>query len=161
MIEYDATQKRDLRFLNKRAPAKGTPIPPAASLTMPQLYEIERMANEGLNLAQIGRRLHFKEDVWEQVILHNPSVKEAYIEGMTRLQEQGCKALTDGVKRGEVALLRLAADRGMLGPQWEPKNKPLVVETRGPMVAVDVVASVETAFERQRQLLLESEAEED
>ena len=159
MPKLSHTPKQDVRFLERHAPLRGTPIPPAATLTMPQLFEVERMANEGLNLAQIGKRLHFRDDVWDLVVKHNVSVKEAFTDGFTRFQEQALKAMTDAIKAGDTSLLRLAADRGMLGPQWEPKNKPLVVATSGPAVQIDVVSSVESAFERQRQLLIESEAE--
>ena len=63
MTKFSNTRAKDVKFLERNAPAAGTPIPPAATLTLPQLYEVERMANEGLNLAQIGLRLDRKSVV--------------------------------------------------------------------------------------------------
>src|SRR5690348_2241193 len=99
-----AKQTTDLKYLERRAPAKGTPIPPAAMLSIPQLLEVERLAFGGMNLNQIAKRLRIRDDVWEQIIKHNASVREAFEEGYTRFQELACQKLADGILAGEPAL---------------------------------------------------------
>lgn len=159
------SQKRDMRFLEKHAPEPGFPIPAPAQLTMGELYEVERLANIGANLAQIGLHLRKPLDVWQLVVEHNPSVAEAFRAGFNRMQLEVMTAIKAGAMAGESSLLRIFADRILdrtpeQGPQWAPPKQvtPVLIAQPG-AVQVNVLPSVREAFAAQRQLVLEAEAE--
>lgn len=149
-----ATQKRDIRYLDKHGAQAGAPIPPQASATIAQLYEVDRLANVGANLAQIGAHLRIDPEIWQQMLEHNPAIGEAYRDGYTRFQIEIMERLAFGAKGGDASLIRLAADRGMLGKQWEhPKVQQVQIMGTASPVQVDVVASVDALFARQRALI--------
>lgn len=164
-LKASASQRGDVRYLGRNAPAKGTPVPPPATVTMAQLYEIDRLANIGMNLYQIGVTLRIPNAIWEEMIKHNPDIADAYVQGYTRMQQECMVQIKAGALAGDASLLRLFADRGLLGQQWSPPKQTgaVVSVPAGTSVRVDVLASVDAAFERQRALIegtaVETEAE--
>lgn len=143
--------KKDLRVLNRVAPAPGTPTSPAAKLTVAQLYEVERMAAQGMSLAQIGVRLRIPDAVWQQYLENNPDVAEAYRAGAVRGIDVASQAIFKGAENGDIAAARYYLDR-LGGPQFAPRpTGPAVVVQTG-SVRIDP-QSVSDAMERQRKLL--------
>lgn len=158
MPKASATQKQDMRYLERVAKEQRPAIPPAAHLNMTELFEVERLANIGANLHQIGIHLRKPADIWDLVIKHNPNVSIAYESGFNRFQLETMQKIKDGILAGDTSLIRLAADR-MLGQQWAPpKQAPAILITPAPAVQIDV-DSVRERLQQQRQLQIEAGAD--
>ena len=153
-LKASATQKQDVRNLDRMTIATRAPVPPAARLTMAELYEVDRLAGIGANLFNIGIHLRKPDDVWQVIVERNPAVREAFLAGLNRLQIEGMEAIYhEAIVNRETSLLRLLADR-KLGPDWAPpKQSPAVVVQSAQPVRIDVVSSVRGAFEEQRRLI--------
>lgn len=145
------TVRKDLRSLDKAGAKPGTPVSPLARLSVSQLYEVERMAAQGMNLAQIGVRLRVSEDVWQQYIAYNPDLVEAFQAGAVRGVDVASKSMFGAVEKGDVGAARYYLDR-LGGPQFAPKPQgPAVVVNNGTVnINPD---SVSDAMDRQRKLL--------
>lgn len=152
-----AQAKQDLRYLEAHSPPAEQPVAPSAWLSVAQLWEVERMASQGMSLAQIGVRLRFSDDVWADYIAHNPQVQEAYTSGAVRGVDEISATLYSTAKGGEVSAMRYYLDR-LGGPQFAPPkpSAPTVIVQNGTAVTIDQ-RSVPDAFDKQ-QALLESEA---
>jgi hypothetical protein len=153
-----ATVKTDLKTLQNLAPVQGSPVAPSAWLSTNQLYEIERMAAQGMSLAQIGVRMRFTDAVWADYIRHNSDVHTAYQAGAVRgVDEMSGRLYANGLA-GDTGAIRYYLDR-LGGTQFAPPKPaaPTIVVQNGTSVTIDQ-GSVPAAFDRQ-QALLEMEAE--
>ena len=111
VTKASASQLQDIRALD-RLPEVKAQVPPAARLSLPELYEVDRLAGVGANLYQIGIHLRKPADVWEAIVKLNPAVAEAYMQGLNRLQIETMEAIHTGAIHGkDASLLRLLADR--------------------------------------------------
>lgn len=152
LAKAGASLKSDMRALEKNSPPPNSPVSFAAKLSTIQLYEIERMAMQGMNLAQIAVRLHIPSETWKLIIQANPAVREAYEAGAVRGVDEVSRALVAAATTGDVGAQRYYLDR-LGGPQWKPPAAtPTVVIHSGAATVVDV-AEVENQFERQKALL--------
>lgn len=144
--------KQDLRELEKESPDANHPIPFSAHLSITQLFQIERMASQGMNLQQISIRLRIPNDTFTQIIRNNPKVREAYESGAARGVDDITGALSTAAKHGDVGAMRYYLDR-LGGPQFKPPaHNPAVVILPTTSATVDLGA-VEDAFAMQRKLL--------
>lgn len=147
------TARKDLKLLERVAPPPGTLPMPAASLNVSQLYEVERMAAQGMNLAQIGIRLRIPADVWAQYIAQNAQLDEAYQAGLARGVDIASGTILRGAEAGDIGAARYYLDR-LGGPQFKPPQ-----QQQGPSVVVQTGAvlvqpgSVSAAMEKQRAVL--------
>lgn len=142
---------RDLRQLAK-SPADDSMTPHIARLEPVQVFEIERMASQGLNLETIAARLGISLDVWNKMIQVNPEIAEAYRAGSARGQDVISQAAFKGARAGDASLIKYYLDR-FGGPQFRPQqNGPSVVINTGPMAVIDQEAMA-ARFARQRALV--------
>jgi hypothetical protein len=146
-----ASVKRDLKLLASVGAPPGTPVSPLARLSVAQLYEVERMAAQGMNLAQIGVRLRVPEDVWHQYIAMNPDLKEAYEAGAVRGVDVASASVLRAAEAGDIQAARYYLDR-LGGPQFAPKNTGPSVVVQTNSVNIDPVSATR-AIEHQRMLL--------
>lgn len=147
--------KRDLQTL-KSAAETGTECAPANKLTFDQLWEIERMAAQGMNLLQIGTRLHIPIPIWEGMCQANAQVAEAYQAGLARGVDLASGAIFHGFKNGDIGAAKYYLDR-LGGPQFVPpkSQQPAVIVQTGSVVQIDTAAH-DAALDRQRELIAES-----
>lgn len=152
--------KRELRRMDGFTPP-GAEAPAVAHLTGIQLYEVERMAAQGMLLDQIAARLAIPADVFEAISQANPAVREAYAAGIARGQDVATRALFKNVREGDPGSIRYYLER-LGGPQFRKQEGPAVVINNGPMVQIDQ-ADMTRRFDRQAALLdgreIEGEAE--
>lgn len=143
--------QRDLRKLDKNAPAEGAHVPGIARLMPVQIFEIERMSRQGLNLDTIGIRLGFPNDVWNELIRVNPEVADAFRAGAALGQDLISDAAFRGARAGDASLIKYYLDR-FGGPQFRPTQQPSVVIQTGARAVIDVDA-MSARFDRQRALI--------
>jgi hypothetical protein len=142
---------RDLKQIAK-APADDAMTPHIARLEPFQVFEIERMASQGLNLETIAARLGIDLDTWNKMIQVNPEIASAYKTGAALGQDIVSKAGLQGARNGDASLIKYYLDR-FGGPQFRPQQQgPAVVIQTGPMVQIDQEAMARR-FERQRALI--------
>jgi hypothetical protein len=141
---------RDLKTLAK-SPADDSMTPHIARLEPYQVFEIERMASQGLNLDTIAARLGIPLDVWSKMIAMSPEIADAYRAGSARGQDVISRAAYKGAEAGDASLIKYYLDR-FGGPQFRPAQQPAVVINSGPMIQLDE-AAMDRRFARQRALI--------
>lgn len=156
MIKDTDSQKQDQRNLDIVAAAQkpAGQLPPALQLSVAQLMEVERMAAQGMNLAQIAKRLRIEPTIFEIIAERNSELHKAYDEGVARGQDQVTGALLREATAGNVPAARLYLER-IGGPQWRPPAAQPAVVVTAPGISVDAAGSIAQALERQRELLSE------
>ncbi len=142
---------KDLRLLDKKAPADDSMTPHLARLAPSQILDIERMSAQGLNLDTIGVRLGFPADVWNTLIGMNPEIATAFRTGAARGQDWVSEAALRAARNGDASMMKYYLDR-FGGPQFRPNDAPSVVINAGPLAVIDQDAMARR-FERQRALI--------
>lgn len=143
---------RDLKRLDKIAPTDDAMTPAIARLEPSQVFEIERMAAQGLNLDTIATRLGYVLDTWYAIVSVNPEVEQAYRAGAARGADWVSSAALANARAGDTSMQKYYLDR-FGGPQFRPaQHGPAVIVTTGPLVQIDQDAMARR-FERQRLLL--------
>lgn len=156
MFKDTDSQKQDQRTLDIVAAGQKPvgELPPALKLSIAQLMETERMAAQGMNLAQIGKRLRIDAPIWEIIAERNPELHKAYDEGVARGADQVSQALLREATAGNPPMVRYYLER-LGGPQFKPPAAQPAVVVAAPGISVDAAGSIAKALERQRQLLSE------
>lgn len=148
-----ATQMQDRRLLQRVAPAPGSPVAPAASLSIEQRYEIERCAGIRMNLSQIGVWLRIPEPVWMDMIVNNPQVAEAYTAGAVRMQHDIMASNAKAAMEGDVAAQKYWLDRHG-GEQWAPPNVRVEQVSAHTLPQTEVIIGrVNSSIDKQRALM--------
>ena len=125
---------------------------PSARLSLPQLFEIERMAAQGMRLDRIAQRLAIPLDVFEVCMQGSTQIRDAYIAGQARGEDIASGTIFTQMKAGDVGASKYWLDR-VGGEQWKPKPAgPAVVVHTGPMVQLDMV-DIDRRLARQSALL--------
>lgn len=148
-----ASQKQDLKTLERIRFDEHVPVPPGAFLSVIQLAEVEEMAAHGMNLAQIGEALRFESAYWQQVIELNANARSAYRVGVSNLQRKLTQAGIGLALSGDGPTLRFMLER-IGGHQFHPPRQLHQIESAPPPPsAVDLDKSVQSAFEEQKRLM--------
>lgn len=141
----------DLKRLAK-SPADDSMTPHLARLEPFQIFEIERMASQGLNLETIATRLGYEFDVWLALIGANPEIDRAYRTGAARGADLVSSAGLANARAGDASMIKYYLDR-FGGPQFRPaQSGPTVVIHTGPTANIDQ-DRMTLRFERQRALM--------
>lgn len=161
MANVGNDQKADLKALDRITYSAHAPVPRGVFLSVLQLAEVEEMAGQGMNIAQIGEALRFEPDYWRQVVALNPNVARVYRAGVSDLRRKITRKLVDLVDAGDGPTTRFMAER-IGGPQFAPPRIKVETSTApSAPPAIDLDASVDSAFAEQRRHLNESIADAD
>lgn len=153
--QRDKQLDRERRELEKNAPPPGTEYSYSVELTMFQLFDIEQMAYQGLDLEQTRRRLMIPPQVWEAMLKGNPRLAEAVFAGRDRMTFEMSRTMASAGAGGDIVAARFMLER-FGGKQYLPPSQKVELESKNPSHAaptIDVVASVEGSFAEQRRLL--------
>lgn len=135
---------------------------PSARLSMPQLFEIERMSAQGMRLDEIAVRLAIPLDVFETCMQGSTQIRDAYLAGQARGKDIMSGTIFKAGTAGDVGAAKFWLER-VGGEQWKPKaTGPAVVVNTGPMIQLDM-DDIDRRLARQSALLdgrtIEGEAE--
>jgi hypothetical protein len=153
----DAAKAGEMAIARVKSAAVATTPPreeqPSARLTMPQLFEIERMSAQGMRLEKIAQRLAIPLDVFEQCMHGSNQILDAYIAGRSRGEDIASGTILNESRNGDVAASKYWLER-VGDEQWKPKAPaaPSVVVNTGPVYQPDM-AEVDRRFARQSALL--------
>ena len=125
---------------------------PSARLSLPQLFEIERMSAQGMRLDEIAQRLAIPLDVFEVCMQGSTQIRDAYLAGQARGKDIMSGTIFKAGQSGDVGAAKFWLER-VGGEQWKPKPAgPAVVVHTGPMVQLDMV-DIDRRLARQSALL--------
>lgn len=142
---------KDLKILAK-SPVDDSMTPALCRLEPYQIFEIERMASQGLNLETIAARLGYEFDVWLALIKANPEIDRAFRAGAARGVDWVSSAGLANARAGDASMIKYYLDR-FGGPQFRPAQQgPAVVIHNGPVANIDQ-DRMTLRFERQRALI--------